>query len=315
MMSLRTTCHTAAIPVVAALLLGSSPVLAQDNTQQQLQELRTQIEALQKKLNDTQTQIDKLAAAAPAGKAGGAGLLTLGPATGLKLSGDLRLRYEAQSRNDENDANERRERLRTRFRLGFDWTTAEADGWTIGAGLATGPATATGTNETWSSFDGAGGVNAEFGKGVIRLDYAYAKHSWPSGTTFTVGQQRNPYLNADTIWDADVRPCGATLQQEVGKTVVGFLTVGGYDVRHEGRDQADGLLGAAQAGVRATLGGAQTSAALAYYRYNHVVSDSLGLNAAGQDYFFELLSAYGDVSYKFGDIGSVKAYGEYTVDL
>jgi outer membrane murein-binding lipoprotein Lpp len=154
---------------------------------------------------------------------------------GVKLTGDLRVRYETRDQDYGNyaasadDSSEDRARFRTRFRIGLLWSNPTEE-WEAGAGLATGGDDGRSTNDTW-------GETNTFETGDIRLDYAYAKHRWmlceglPMG--LTLGQQKIPYVTTYMLWDSDLRPTGVTLQlgDPFGKEYSGpFATLGAYDM-------------------------------------------------------------------------------------
>lgn len=189
---------------------------------------------------------------------------------GLKITGDLRLRYEMrdrtfdQKRTDANDGD--RTRLRDRLRLGGVWTNKD-EAWEIGVGLATGNARASGGTSDGRSTNSDWGRNGVFDHQELWLDYAYAKHKWDLGGTpasLTVGQQKTPFVNTILTWDGDLRPTGVSAQygDPQGKDYSGpFATVGAYEVSYlsDGRvisgDPQDGIddnvwLYAAQAGYK-----------------------------------------------------------------
>ncbi len=168
--------------------------------------------------------------------------LTLGKGIdGLKLTGDLRVRYEQRNRDiDAADSSTKgdgdRSRFRSRLRAGGIWTNSTED-WEVGAGLATGEKNDDrSTNDTW------GHDSYIFEKGNVYLDYAYAKHTWVdpfdadaeylSGPlSLTLGQQRNPLVSTTMMWDSDINPAGFTAQygDPKGKEYTGaFLTLGAY---------------------------------------------------------------------------------------
>ncbi len=142
-------------------------------------------------------------------------LLTLGKGIdGLKLTGDLRLRYEMRDKTIDNNANANgstgdRARIRDRFRLGGVWTN-KAEQWEIGAGLATGnDNNGRSTNQDW-------GMSNTFAHQNVWLDYAYAKHQWElengAVLSLSAGQLKdNPQVNTILTWDTDLRPQGAAL--------------------------------------------------------------------------------------------------------
>jgi hypothetical protein len=149
---------------------------------------------------------------------------------GLRLTGDLRIRYEQADRHltggdDAAKGDGDYSRFRSRLRLGGIWTN-KTEEWEVGAGLATGEdANARTTNETW------GHSTYPFEKGDVFLDYAYARHVWDGPISLTVGQQRNPLVSTLVTWDPDINPKGFAAQygDPKGKEYAGpFLTLGAY---------------------------------------------------------------------------------------
>src|SRR5690606_26414356 len=67
----------------------------------------------------------------------------------LTLKGDMLIRYELLDLDNPAEPDETRDRIRTRFRLGFDWKS-RGENWQLSAGLATGGPAATSTLDTWS---------------------------------------------------------------------------------------------------------------------------------------------------------------------
>ena len=273
--------------------------------QQQLQEQQQQIQSLQQQLHGggmTESDVSRLVDAAIEEKGlaqvkDAGPLLSLGKnVQNLKLTGDARFRYERQERERGDNPEETRNRFRTRLRLGFVWNTDEA--WEIGAGLATGGSDATSTNDTWSD-------ETVFETGDIRLDYAYAKHKLDNWT-FTVGQQKNPFVSSFLLWDGDVRPAGATVQYKQGGL---FATLGGYNVYHMGRDQANSMLYAGQIGYGLELeSGVSALIAAAYYHFNDPSTDLPGLKVT-DDYDFQVGTLYGEVGVPAGDV-DLSLFGE-----
>jgi hypothetical protein len=130
---------------------------------------------------------------------------------GLTSKGDVRLRYEAFSREDEDKSDRNRYRFRVRWGLEKKFN----DDWKAGFRLASGTGTneATSTNQTFTS---------EFGLKSVFFDRAYAiytptkwwQEKFPSIQTVEVGggKVENPYdrdkWNSSIIWDSDVTPEG-----------------------------------------------------------------------------------------------------------
>ncbi len=270
---------------------------------------------------------------------------------GLKLTGDLRVRYEARDRSvdqypidsDSTDAKKNsdkdRTRLRERFRLGALWTN-KAENWEIGAGIATGNGRADGlTTSDGRGTDGDWGRNGAFDHMELWLDYAYAKHRWDlygTPTSLTIGQQKSPFLSTLLTWDPDLRPQGVSLQygDPQAKEYTGlFFTGGAYQLYYlsDGTviagDEQDSLDDnvfwfAAQAGYK-------TADWLAFAGYQKVTDAYRNVGAArygasqvpntaeggiDTDYGYDILEAYGEYKLKLGEV-EVKPYAHIAYNV
>lgn len=238
---------------------------------------------------------------------------------GLKLTGDLRVRYDARDqdfgnyRSAREDSAEDRARFRTRFRIGLEWTNP-TEAWQAGAGLATGGDDGRSTNDTW-------GESNAFETGDIRLDYAYARHNMTVGDglplSLTLGQQKNPFVTTCILWDSDLRPTGVTVQlgDPLGKEYAGpFATAGAYQVlwgpnlKGTNNDQ-DVVLYAGQVGYSHRT---ESYSALAALGLTHITRSSLYDAAKGVS-----SSSYDPFRYSPGlyRIGSEEQWGADLVDL
>lgn len=305
-----------AIAALSGFAMFATPAMADDaaDVKELLLKQQKQIEALQKKVEKQETvhnealthyiknEIDR------ALEAKGGNLLTLGGShvEGLKIKGDLRVRYEF--RESDTDSDNTRDRFRQRFRLGFTWKTNE--GWEVGAGFATGEANnadgasgATSTNDTYSE-------NSAFETGGLFLDYAYAKHKWENGFNLTIGQHKNPYVSSSLLWDSDVRFVGITgnwMDKDSGFFVTGgayvvqtFLTAGG--------DNSDANLAALQLGIE----NSGFTGALTYYHFNETASRETA--GTGSQNEINMGSIYLEYAGKT-DMFKYKVFGEYTMNF
>lgn len=304
------------LSVIAAGLLPASLFAAEINQseilqhiermQQQIQQQQAAIELLKDQLKANEetvkTEVDSAIERGLAQIKDDSSLSLGKNIDGLKLKGDLRLRYERRMRDRANGDDSDRNRFRTRFRLGMNWKNS-TESWDIGAGLATGGGDATSTNDTWGE-DGA------FETGNINLDYAYAKHSWKDlGLSLTLGQQKNPYETSFILWDGDVRPAGATVQYGCGGA---FLTAGAYNVRYSGSDADLGNMVAGQVGYAYEAEDVNAVLALGYYTYNDAVAEKeLGPSS---DYEWDILDLYTSVGTKVGD-AKVSLFAQWCTNL
>jgi hypothetical protein len=233
---------------------------------------------------------------------------------GLKLKGDLRLRYERREEtNDEKSGSDKekreKDRFRTRFRLGFVWNNSTEE-WEIGAGLASGSDSGKSTNDSWNK-------SSVWETGDIRLDYAYAKHRWDT-MSLTLGQQKNPFETTFIMFDGDLRPTGATLEYTPADSPV-FVTAGIYNIRGDSyadgdNDQSLANMYAAQVGLKGGTEAVQYLLALACYNYDSETTEYFSEAMDDAGYEWQIADIYGHVTTKVGDVG-LKLYGQYAVNL
>ncbi len=248
---------------------------------------------------------------------------------GLKVTGDLRLRYEYRNRQREinNPDNDDRDRIMTRLRLGLVWNVP-SEGWEFGAGLITGASDGRSGNDVW-------GEDHLFETGDIRLDYAYARHTWMLGerpVALTLGQQRNPLVVTPLMWDADLRPTGATVQygDPFKKDYCGpFATAGLYEFYNgsvmgtpSSNENGDVFLAAAQAGYHFTGTPAEYLVALGWHHVTSNVDDTVtpadtsspGLWHADQEGEFDVVDLLAESRLTAGPV-EFRPYGQAAWNL
>ena len=211
---------------------------------------------------------------------------------GLKVKGDLRLRYQSED-NSKSKGGGTRDRFRERVRIGAEWKTSE--GWDIGIGVATGGDDGSSTNDTY-------GDKGTWDSGDLRLDYAYAKHSWDlkdGKQTVILGKMKTPFFTSKAFFDGDYRPTGVAYQVDMGTI---FATAGAFTVQqnNSGRNENDTTLYAAQVGMKTDL----FKAAVAYYHYNNTDYDNgdPGSYIQVDDHEVQLVDFVADVYLKVGDV-------------
>jgi hypothetical protein len=127
----------------------------------------------------------------------------------IKLSGDLRLRYEYNQRDTTTNDDEERNRARFRWRLGVD--TKIVDDVTMGFGLASGSGDPRTIDQTFDS---------SFSKKLLNINYAYAQYKPLQWLSLMAGKIRtNPIFRANSLgswpsellWDNDITPEGAAV--------------------------------------------------------------------------------------------------------
>lgn len=224
---------------------------------------------------------------------------------GIKLKGDMRVRYDVRDREYKDEAKDlSRERFRTRFRLGGIWDNKE-ENWQVGAGLITGSDDPTSGNDTWSEV-------RPFETGDIRLDYAYARHKWDD-VSMTLGQAENPYKTSWVLWSGDTRLAGLTLAYGQKEGV--FATGGAYAAKLV-QDDDTAMLYMGQVGYNGKFSEkGKFTLATGYHTYsNELYNDAkaadLGLGSVDPDaYELGIGDIYGDVSFPAGPV-KLKLYGQ-----
>ncbi len=127
----------------------------------------------------------------------------------IKLSGDLRMRYEYDHRDTTTNDDPERNRGRFRWRLGVD--TKIVDDVTMGFGLASGSGDPRTIDQTFDS---------SFSKKLLNINYAYAQYKPLQWLSLMAGKIRtNPIFRANSLgswpsellWDNDITPEGAAV--------------------------------------------------------------------------------------------------------
>ncbi len=121
--------------------------------------------------------------------------------TRFKISGDIRLRqqFETRSSTAAPDVSDERSRTRMRFRLNGDLTLQK--GWSAGFALETAPSADSG-NQTFEN--GADDYGIYLARAYVGYEYG--------DFTFVGGKQKNIFYTTDLVWDSDINPQGLTEQ-------------------------------------------------------------------------------------------------------
>jgi hypothetical protein len=300
--------------VAASLMTAAISATAADDVAAQLEELKTayikqqqEMQAIRQQIKDVESvhseaihKYIKDEIKAEVSKQ--SSLLSLSShVEGLKIKGDLRLRYQSED-NKKGKGGGNRDRFRQRVRIGAEWKTSE--GWDIGIGIATGDTGGSSTNDTY-------GDDGTWDSGELSLDYAYAKHSWDLGDgkqTLILGKMKTPFFTSKAFFDGDYRPTGAAYQVDMGTV---FATAGAFTVQqnNSGRNENDTMLYAAQVGMKTDL----FKAAVAYYHYNNTDYDNgnPGDYIQVEDHEVQLIDVVADVYLNVGEV-KVVPYGQYS---
>ncbi len=131
-----------------------------------------------------------------------AGKLNLGSTlTELKISGDVRIRYEDRAGKLITGDHQERDRFRYRFRTSL--TGKLLNSWAFGVRLET----ATGSRSSNVTMGDDAGPFAKTSDGVY-VGQIYAQWTPTAEWTFTAGRMANPLVTTSMVWDADINPEG-----------------------------------------------------------------------------------------------------------
>ena len=190
----------------------------------------------------------------------------------MTLSGDLRVRY--QTEDVDNDNNPSRNRWRIRLRPGLD--SKINDKWKIGFGLATGSDDPISTNQT---------LENEFQSPDIRLDYAYAQYSPTKDIKIMAGKLKNPlYTTKDLMWDGDARPDGlaATFNFKASDKVSFFITPAYFMLEEFSSTKDDPAMMVLQPGMTWKINdNVNFKIAGAYYDFKNVKGSDMSVHSQG----------------------------------
>ncbi|RJS95045.1 putative porin [Salinisphaera sp. Q1T1-3] len=242
----------------------------------------------------------------------------------IKLTGDVRLRYEYNSNNDAlgtalgNPAadTDNRSRGRVRYRLGM--IANPVDNLELGAGLASGGDDPRSTNQTFGD---------NFSSKGIQLDYAYGQYDFTPylangfqlkaiGGKFKFGD----YLwhPTDAMWDGDINPEGGSVhlakKSSIGET---FLNSGVWVIQENSGSNQDPYLWYVQGGQHFSVNNFIASIGGTYYGFEEtytgdnapdtVFEYGSGTNTTSQ---FSVVDVDGTIGTKF-DGGKAELIGQY----
>jgi len=187
----------------------------------------------------------------------------------LKLSGDLRLRYE---KDYDVTGKDNRDRARYRFRLNV--VHRRGDHIQLGARFVSGD-----PNDQQSPHQTFGG---DFSAKTINIDKVYLRYNFDRGWVWA-GKNSFPFWKQNELfWDDDVSPEGIAAAYSA-KDFAGSgsnltLTGGQFIVQNRGKDFFQSSMSAGQATFSKKTGGATLTAAAGYYYFNNDFSDTTSYN-------------------------------------
>lgn len=208
-----------------------------------VESLEAENQQLKASIKETSTQVAQAVTAPAAAKQSWADK--------LKISGDLRARYESidQDRKDE------RERSRVRARVAI--TARPTDNTEVAVGLASGGDDPVSTNQSLG-----GGASTK----DIRLDLAYFKWQARPGLTLIGGKMKNPWFRpggSGLLWDGDLRPEGIALNYK-GDSF--FVNSGLHFLESDTKKDNARLTYNLQAGYNGTMGNGKFTAGIGYFK-------------------------------------------------
>ena len=220
----------------------------------------------------------------------------------VKISGDLRYRYEMI--DEENKDNRNRNRIRARLGIKGKVT----DDVEVGFRLA--------TSEPFSSDKGDPvstnqTLDDAFSKKSIWLDLAYFKWSpKDSGLNIFGGKMENPFYRVggnQLIWDSDLTPEGIAIQytRSLGENDELFANGGGFWVNEVSSGADTGLWGM-QGGLKHTFADKSTlTGGASYYSYGNINGSGplIGTGFQGNSNAGSLYTNDYDVAEVFGEYG------------
>ncbi len=230
----------------------------------------------------------------------------------IKLSGDIRLRYQSDMYDDSNDdvvdydnfpntviTTEDRDRFRYRARLGLKAKLVDPRDINVGKAYV-GLRIATGNAEDPVSTNQT--MGDAFAKDDFVLDRAYLEYGWspieevnggiPKISLFG-GRMPNPFFFTDLVWDDDLNFEGIALKLESdtlsGSTWSSFLTAGLFPLAELEFKSSDKWLYGGQLGIKhRPFWGINYILAVAYYKYKNVtgepIDDPIEMDSEGWDW-------------------------------
>ena len=190
---------------------------------------------------------------------------------GMKIKGDVRLRYESIDNDSGNDTSRFRYRLRVGLEKGFD--NGLAAGFRLASAAASSGSPTTSTNVT---------LGGSFDNDPISIDRGYIKYAPETLEWLELagGRVANPFLSTDIVWDSDLNFDGFVekFTLPVSEDFEVFATLTQFALNQPGSSSTDSYLWGFQGGASLDftdiLG---TELGIAYYNFQN--QNGAGLNA------------------------------------
>jgi hypothetical protein len=189
-----------------AFIFAAGPLFAQSAAdfkalEKQIQDLQTKVDKLQQEQADSTVNYSGTAATAASQLAASKLSLSSG-VTEMKLSGDLRFRYQYDQFHPviEQPSLITTDRNRYRFRLRINADVQLGDQFFAGITLASGQPSDTNSVTYTEGYDNYS----------VYIDKAFAGWTPNDWLTVVVGKQANPLYTTDLVWDPDITPTAIT---------------------------------------------------------------------------------------------------------
>lgn len=276
------------------------------------EQTRQAVAAVNDKVDGLESSQKNAASAAPASSDK---LEQMAWASKVRLTGDMRNRFEYIATDGLHD----RSRARLRYRLGI--IANPLDQLEVGAGLASGSADPRSTNQTFSD---------AFSSKSINLDYAYTRANTALGAgrlsaiagKFKFGDFL--WTTDDLLWDSDITPEGVSLDyaadNALGKT---FANAGVWVLGEFSGSGKDPYMLYGQLGQKFGANSLYTTLAATYYHVSDILpggsgglrGGNVGTFSAGTntDHRFDVLALNGELGSKqlFGGSWAGSLFGSY----
>ena len=187
-----------------------------------------------------------------------------------RFSGDMRIRYQGETKT----GSKHRDRGRYRLRYGFEMKPNEL--MKAGFKMATGENKTNGPEQTSTNQS----FTNSYQNKPIWIDQAYVEYR-PFGNQdimilkdmkFAGGKFANPFYTTDMVWDGDINPEGGYIQftPSFGPAWNMFFTLAYLPMGENSSDSNDPFLFAAQGGVGGTFKARPYKAGVSYYNYDNI---------------------------------------------
>jgi hypothetical protein len=187
-----------------------------------------------------------------------------------KFGGDMRIRYQGETKT----GSKHRDRGRFRLRYGFEMKPNEL--MKVGFKMATGEDKTNGPEQTSTNQS----FTNSFQNKPIWVDQAYVEYrpfantdlSFFKDMALTGGKFANPFYTTDMVWDGDINPEGGVVKftPSMGAAFNPFLTFAFLPLGENSSDSNDPFLVAGQLGSSGVVMARPYKFAVSYYNYENI---------------------------------------------